>query len=147
MEQMTFDLHPEPATNTRRIIQRTLFGLMGMSSLVQGAIIHNDFRYINFVFGLPMIVFALFYRQIYKPKVFTFSEDNIIGPIGKSKRTKIDWSEISKIDISLFSISLFLRTDEKINMYIGNLTFQELRRIKSLVMELAKAKGVEVQAA
>lgn len=147
MEQITIDLQPQPATPARRIIQRTLFGLMGVYILVQGISQSNNFQYINYVFGVGMIVLALFYRRIYKPKVFTFDENGIEGPIGRSENKRINWADVSKLDAKIFTLKIFLKSGEESKIYLGNITFQELRQIKPLILKYAKSKGVDVRAA
>jgi hypothetical protein len=147
MEQITIDLQPQAATPARRIIQRTLFGLMGVFSLVQGILQNNSFRYLNIVVGVGIIVFALYYRRIYKPKVFTFDENCIEGPIGSSENKRINWSDVSKLDAKIFTLKIFMKSGEESKIYLGNITFQELKQIKPRILEFAKSKGVEVRAA
>lgn len=147
MEKITIDLQPQPATSSRRIIQRILFGLIGVFSLVQGILQNNSFMYFNIVFGVGIIIFALFYRRIYRPKVFTFDENFIEGPIGSSKNKKVNWADVSQLDAKIFTLKLFMKSGEESKIYLGNITFQELREIKPRILEFAKSKGVEVRAA
>ena len=147
MEKFSIDLQPEPAKPINRFIQRSLFGLVGVSNIVQAILSDNYFRYISMLFGLGAIVFAIGYRWFYKPKLFSFDDIGIEGPISTSKNILRKWENIAKIEISLFNLKIYAKSGELSNVYLGNLTFQHLREIKTKIFDLAKSKGIEVLAA
>ena len=147
MEKFSIDLQPEPAKPINRFIQRSLFGLVGVSNIVQAILSDNNFRYISMLFGLGAIVFAIGYRWFYKPKLFSFDDNGIEGPISTSKNILHKWENIAKIEVGLFNLRIYAKSGELSNVYLGNLTFQHLREIKTKIFDLAKSKGIEVQAA
>ncbi|MBI3586407.1 MAG: hypothetical protein HY088_04685 [Ignavibacteriales bacterium] len=147
MEQITLDLQPEPATQRMRLVQRTLFVLMGVGNIVQGIMHDNNFRYFNFIIGISVVVIALNYRRIFKPKLFTFDEDGFEGPIGRSDSTRLHWGDISHIEAKMFTLKIFPKSGGERNIYLGNITFNQHKQIKPKILELAQSKGVEVRAA
>ena len=145
MEQITLDLQPDPASPRARLIQRMLFGLLGVINLVQGVLNENSFRYFNLIFGVLVIVFALNYRRIYKPNVYTFDEEGVEGPIGRSDNKKFRWTDVSYLVAKMFTLKIFMKSGIEYNIYLGNITFQQHKQIKPKILELAQSNGVEVR--
>lgn len=146
MEPITLDLQPEPANPKMRMMQRVIFLLFGIMNIIQGIISESNFRYINLVCGIVVVILALNYRRIYKPKVFTFDEEGVEGPIDKPKRTRDRWTDIAYIRAKMFSLNIVTRAGEERTLYLGNLTFAQHHEIKPRILQLAKSKGVEVRA-
>jgi hypothetical protein len=142
MEKIIVDLQPEPAKPIGRIIQRTLFGLVGVINIIQAVMSSNSFRFINLVFGIIMLVFAVGYRWFYKPKLLSIDESNIEL---SNNNVLSKWENIAKVEIRLFNLILHEKTGKQSKIYLGNLTFQQLREIKLKTTDLAKSKGIKVQ--
>jgi|WetSurMetagenome_2_1015567.scaffolds.fasta_scaffold1197167_1 hypothetical protein len=147
MEQITLDLQPDPASPRARVIQRMLFGLLGVMNLVQGVLTENSFRYINYIFGVLLIVFVLNYRRIYKPNVYTFDEEGFEGPIGRSDNKRFRWTDVASLVAKLFTLKIFMKSGREVNIYLGNITFHQHKQIKPKILELAQSNGVEVRKA
>lgn len=145
MEQITLDLQPEPATPRMRLLQRGLFALIGAVNVVQGIIQESGFRYVNLVIGIVAILFAFFYRRIYPPKVFTFDDDGLEGPIGQPDNIRFRWTDISHIEAKMFMLTVFTKTGTERKIYLGNITFQQHKHMKPKILELAKSKGVDIR--
>lgn len=145
MEQITLDLQPEPSTPRMRIVQRVLFLLIGISNIVQGIISDNGFRFVNLVFGAGVIVVTLLYRKIFKPKIFTFDEDGLDGPVNATENVRVRWADIYRIEASMFGMKLCTKTRGDYKIYLGNLTYTQLKQIKPKILQLANAKGVDVR--
>ncbi|HUN65123.1 MAG TPA: hypothetical protein VMW43_03415 [Bacteroidota bacterium] len=145
MEQVTLDLQPEPSTPRMRIVQRIIFILIGITNIVQGVINNNSFTYVNLIFGVGIIVFALFYRRIYKPKIFTFDDEGIEGPINADESVRLRWSDVRRIEARMFAIKLITRTRGEYRIYLGNLTFAQHKAVKPKILQIANAHGVDVR--
>ncbi len=145
MKHITLDLQPRPMSPTMRFIQQGFFFLLGVMILVQGIVIESDFRYVNLTFGSIAILFALFYRRVFPPKVFTFDDEGFEGPIGIFNTRRYRWEEISHINATMFLLEVVLKPGTTVEINLENITYQQHKQIKPMILELAKTKGVDLR--
>jgi hypothetical protein len=123
---------------------RTWMMLIGCMNLAQAFYQQNVLRYVDIAFGVLLIAGGFYFWKLYKPKIVTFDDTGIEGKIGLQTNIGIEWSKVSKLEVSLYSISILTNTGEKHVIDASNITFQQHQEIKPKILELAKSKGVEV---
>jgi len=145
MKRITLDVQPEPANPRAQFTQRAIFAMIGVTNLVQALMKDNDFRYVNLIVGLGTVLFAIFYRRFNRPKVFTFDDDGIEGPLGARNPVKMKWNDIARIEGSVFRLTVLSKSGDRSDINLGNITYDQHKQIKPLILELAQSHGVEVR--
>jgi hypothetical protein len=145
MEQIVLHLDSEGASAGRLRIQWTLFLLVGLLNLVQAFIVDNDFHLINLFAGIFFIVFALLFPILAKPKTATFDDNGVSWRATQRRSVTLTWSQIAFIEASILMFRIHTKDGNQVNLDLGGLTYEEHSRLKPKVVELAKAKGIEVR--
>lgn len=145
MENIVLDVNPQPSKRGK-MVQRILFLIMGLGNIYQGFSMPNWFRYMNLSFGVVCILFALYLHRLYRSKEYLFTSEGIEGPKDSNNSVKIGWSEISLVEMKMYSMRIFLKGGKTYKLNLSNLTFEQHKNIKPKIEELIKAKGIEVNA-
>lgn len=144
MQKITLDLQAQCSPKTQ-LFQRGVFGLFGVINLAQAYLQEGNFRYVNLFVGITAIAFALFFHRIHKPRVFTFDDNGIAGPISRRESIALSWQDIEYIKPTIFSLHICKKDGQRFKLNLGNLTFQQHKTEKQQILELAKSKGVSVR--
>jgi len=145
MEPIILHLDSEGASAGRLRIQWTLFLLVGLLNLVQAFIVDNDFHLINLFAGIFFIVFALLFPIMAKPKLATFDDNGMSWRVTRRRTVTLSWNQIAYIEESIFLFRIHAKDGNQFDLDLGGLTFEEHSKLKPKVVELARAKGIEVR--
>ena len=133
--------------HTKTSISRAWAIPVGMANMVQGFLMQSEGRYFNIVFGALLITAGFYYWLLYKPKTVSFDENGIEGKIKRGTVLHLRWEELSKLEGSMYEITLYTKAGQKYVIDLSNITFREHKELKPQILELAKSKQIEVVAA
>jgi hypothetical protein len=145
MEPIILHLDSEGASAGRMRIQWTLFLLVGLLNLVQAFIVDNDFHLINLFAGIFFIVFALLFPILAKPKLSIFDGNGMSWRVTRRRAVTLTWNQIAYIEASILLFRIHTKDGNQFELDLGGLTFEEHSKLKPKIIELAKAKGIEVK--
>lgn len=145
MEPIILHLDSEVASASRMRIQWTLFLLVGLLNLVQAFIVDNDVHLINLFAGIFFIVFALLFPVLAKPKLATFDDNGMSWRVTRRKTVSLPWNQIAYIEASILLFRIHTKDGNQFELDLGGLTYDEHSNLKPKVVELARAKGIEVK--
>ncbi|GEM_PF-2804224 len=126
------------------VLGRTWMIFMGIINFAQAFYVQNILRYIDIVFGIVLLAGGFYFWKIYKPKAVTFDDSGIRGRIGLGKNLKLQWNEVSSVEVAMYTISILPTKGKHCVIDLSNITYQKHQEVKPKIAELAKSKGVEV---
>jgi hypothetical protein len=145
MDNIVLDINPQPSKRGK-LVQRILFFVMGFGNLYQGLLQEAWFRYINFVFGVICIAYALYLHRLYGSKEYLFTDEGIEGPMDSQQKRKFTWEEIVSVELKMYSMKILLKDGRSNKLNLSNLTFEQHNHIKPKIEELIISKGIAVTA-
>ena len=74
-------------------------------------------------------------------------ENGIDGKIKRGTVLHLRWEQLSKLEGSMYEITLYTKAGQKYVIDLSNITFREHKELKPQILELAKSKQIEVVAA
>jgi hypothetical protein len=145
METSTLDLRPQPAAPTARFLQRITLALLGMVNILLAIATHNIFRYASLGAGVTVLVVAVLFRKIYKPRILTFNGERIFGSFGRDGEAVVAWKEIDRLELKGFVLSIVSRTGKRFLISMADITVQQEREIIPRLIMVAKSQGVKTE--
>ena len=93
-----------------------------------------------------LAVISILYFTVWRPKPIIIIDSNFINTNfpGFNSQT-ISWDEIKEINIGLSSIILILTNQKQVKIELGSLIYEDLKNIKSRIIEFCENKGVKFQ--
>lgn len=147
MEPIKLDLQSEATQEHGRPWPVMLFMVFGLSNLMQGLNVHNDFHYFNIAIGAVMIAAGVIYLRFYKPKIVIFDEKGIAGRLSRRQTVDIRWDEISRLEMKMFEIDVYLDSGKMITINLNNCTYRQHHELKPKIIEWAQSKNIAVDSA
>ncbi len=145
MDEIILSLDPQGTSSRGIRIQAILFGLVGLSNLVQAFFSDNKFRLVNLIGGAVFVSYAIVYPIILRPKVATFNEDGVMLDLKRRSNLVLAWNQIAYIEASTLHFHIHTKNSEKFTIDLGNLTYAQHKTLKPRIIDLAHSHGVDVR--
>lgn len=82
-----------------------------------------------------------------KPLLLTFDEQGIQGKAKPKKDITILWNTILSIEFKMFSMNVRTKDGKEEEIDLSHITYEDHKKVKPQIVELAKSKGIAVQTA
>ena len=145
MEPIILYLDSEGSSPRRMRLFSILYGLLGLSFLVQATLVHGAFKYVLSVFAVGWIVIAFVYPRLFKGKAITFDDSGISWSPTVPQNSKVPWDQIAYIEGSILTFRIQTKDSKHFNVDLGNLTYEQHRTLKPQILDLARSHGVNVR--
>ena len=142
MKSILLELEP----SNKSAFSRGWMMLVGIVNVLQSFFQQNELRYIDLAFGIVLMVSGFYYWKLYEFKTVAFDEVGIKGKLRFRTTIDIKWDDVSRFELAIYAISLITKSGQKYEIDLSNITYQQHKEIKPQIVELAKSKGIEVEA-
>lgn len=142
MKSILLELEP----SNKSAFSRGWMMLVGIVNVLQSFFQQNELRYIDLAFGIVLMVGGFYYWKLYEFKTVAFDEVGIKGKLRFRTTIDIKWDDVSRFELAIYAISLITKSGQKYEIDLSNITYQQHKEIKPQIVELAKSKGIEVEA-
>jgi hypothetical protein len=82
-----------------------------------------------------------------KPLLLTFDEHGISGKVKSKKDIAIPWNTISSIEFKMFAMNVRTKDGKEEEIDLSHITYEDHKKGKPQIIEIAKSKGIAVQIA
>ncbi len=144
MEPITLYLQAEQTPRTQ-FIQRGIIVVFGIFYVIVGFVKGNWVGYLYSIVGGAAIIAALAAPRIFRPASYTFDEHGFAGPAGRPWERQYQWDQISRIEVQMFALTFITKNGQRKKLNLGNITFEQHNVVKPKILDLARARGVEVR--
>ena len=146
MESIILDLRPDYPRKFVKwfgliVVVYVLVGIVLMLTLVTPV---NLFLIISMILLLTQVIVNWYNMKSVK---VTFDENGVSGLLSPRKFISLTWNQINQIDVHLFAIDILTKENRTEHIDLSLTTYKQQHLIKPKIIELAKSKGINVQAA
>jgi hypothetical protein len=146
MDTIILDLRPDyPHTFAKWfgviVLVYILVSIILMFTLVTPV---NLFLIISMVLLLAQVISNWYNMKSVK---VIFDANGISGLVSPRQAISLAWNQINRIELHMFSMDIQTKDDRTEHIDLSLITYEQQKLIKPRIIELAKSKGINVQAA
>jgi len=104
----------------------------------------NYFLMLSMVLLLGQVI-ANWYSM--KPVKVIFDDKGITGSVSPRKAISLTWDQIARIEIHMFAMDIQTKDGRTEHIDLSEITYEQQKSIKPRIIELARSKGINIQAA
>ena len=144
MNEVQIDYSPKGFLKTFSLLFAGYSVLFGLYLSIKQALISN--YSIIFYCSLILIVLAIvviLYFTLWKPKpIITITNESFNSNISGQKEVLIAWNEIIEVKIGISSLIFVLKDKKPINIDLNTLQYNDLKQIKTRIIELCELNRI-----
>jgi hypothetical protein len=126
-------------------LHRGSYILLGALNIIQGFLLDGKFGYFIMGGGAIFLFGGIFYNLLFSTKPIIFDENGVEGPVGGKPGVRIGWSEISRIEETMFSLTIVTTAGDSRTIDLSGITYAQHKELKPKIIQLAISKGIEVR--
>jgi hypothetical protein len=117
--------------------------LVGIIFMLTSVIPINYFLVLSMVLLLGQVI-ANWYSM--KPVKVIFDDKGIVGSVSPRKTISLMWDQITRIEVHMFAMDIQTKDGRTEHIDLSEITYEQQKSIKPRIIELARSKGINVQA-
>jgi hypothetical protein len=80
-----------------------------------------------------------------KPILLTFDEHGMTGKIEPRKSILLAWNQIARLEFKMFTLIVRTNDGKEEEIDLSHITYEDHKKTKPQIIEMAKSKGIAVQ--